>query len=156
MGPGEPRHRKATEWLAGATLPGLLILLAAAPRALAEDPRDIVFECPCSAEWVAGAEGQGTLQLSFGLRSHRATESGAFYLEFYGLEINQNGLERGQSTVGRLAANGVVQGLQRTSRQVPRPSGDARIGVGLYESSNGSADSSHFHEALTLWPVPGC
>ena len=43
--------------------------------------RDIVFECPCEAEYVAGEEGEGELTISFGIRSHRATTSGEIRLQ---------------------------------------------------------------------------
>ena len=58
---------------------GLLAVLAG--PALADDPRDIVFDCPCRAEWTAEPPGQsGQLTLTFGVRNFRATESGAVRL----------------------------------------------------------------------------
>ena len=54
-----------------------LALAAWAASAVANDPRDIVFDCPCSAEWVAGNPGEsGILTVTGDIRSHRAVESG--------------------------------------------------------------------------------
>ena len=55
----------------------LLIAFAAyAWSVAAGDRRDIVFDCPCSAEWVAAAAGdEGTLTLWAGVRNDRATQS---------------------------------------------------------------------------------
>ena len=54
-----------------------VLLVALAIPAIAGDPRDIVFDCPCSAEWTRRSpEDNGELALTFGLRSFRATESG--------------------------------------------------------------------------------
>ena len=60
--------------------PAALLAMAAAiigtPSALGADPRDVVFECPCQAEWVpTGSGDSGELTLHFGVRSFRATES---------------------------------------------------------------------------------
>ncbi|MCZ0952873.1 MAG: leucine-rich repeat domain-containing protein [Rhodospirillaceae bacterium] len=160
MGSGEPRHGKATEWLAVAALTGLLIFFACVPRAFAEEPRDIVFECPCSAEWVAGADGRGTLELSFGLHNFRATESGEVYLEYSSRLYTPTGYDDGpwygKSSVGRLTGNRIVEGLRRIgSVKSSRPSADAVIRVRLRESTNRGGVADRFHETLTLWPVPG-
>ena len=49
---------------------------------MAGDPRDIEFECPCQAEWVPDDSGMsGELTLNFGVRSHRATQSGEIRLQ---------------------------------------------------------------------------
>ncbi len=48
------------------------LTLAPALSSMAVDGRDIEFECPCRVEWE-----NGELALTFGLRSHSATESGA-------------------------------------------------------------------------------
>ena len=144
----------------GTALLGLLMFLAAAPRVSAGDPRDIVFECPCSAEWVAGADGRGTLELSFGLRSFRATESGDIVLRVESVDQNRDTITSityyYQSTVDRLAGNDLVEGLRRTGPpNQPRPSRNAFIRVGLRESTNSSRVSDRTHEELTLWPVLG-
>ncbi|MCY4060659.1 MAG: hypothetical protein OXG44_22005 [Gammaproteobacteria bacterium] len=41
------------------------------------DRRDIVFDCPCSAEWIPGEDGgPGALTLSATIRSYRVNASG--------------------------------------------------------------------------------
>ena len=155
----ESRQRRI-KVLCGTALLGLLMFLAVAPRALALDPRDIVFECPCSAEWVAGTDGRGKLELSFGLRSFRATGSGDIDLGIDSVEWTRLGfgdsIHYGTLNMGRLAGHGLVEGLRRTGpHEAPRPSRDSVIRVGLTESTSSSRVSDHFHEVLTLWPVPG-
>ena len=152
-------RQRGIEVVCGTALLGLLVFLAAAPRALAWDPRDIVFECPCSAEWVAGADGQGKLELTFGLRSFRATESGEIVLGLYSGAVNRSGLHNyvfhGDMTVSRLAGNGLIEELQRTSPyEGPQPSRNTVIRVRLHEFTNPNRDYYQFHEGLTLWPVP--
>ena len=57
------------------------LLTALGVPVLAEDPRDIVFDCPCRAEWTEGRPGEaGELTLTFGVRSFRGTESGELRL----------------------------------------------------------------------------
>ncbi|MCY3604482.1 MAG: leucine-rich repeat domain-containing protein [Gammaproteobacteria bacterium] len=153
-------HQRRIKVHCGTALLGLLVLLTSAPRALALDPRDIVFECPCSAEWVAGADGQGKLELSFGLRSFRATESGDIVPGIVSVERNRFGsgdsIHYGSLNMGRMAGNSLVEGLQRTGPyEGPRPSRDWVIHVVLWESTNTSRVSDRYHEVLTLWPVPG-
>ena len=156
----ETRQRRI-EVSCGTALLGLLIFLAAASSALAGDPRDIVFECPCSAEWVAGADGRGTLELSFGLRSFRATESGDIDLSINSIEWNRlgfgNTVRYGTLNMGRLAGNDLVEGLRRTGpKEGPLASRDAIIHVVLWESTTPSrVTDDRVHELLTLWPVPG-
>ena len=138
------------------TLLGLPIFLTAVPGALAGDPRDIVFECPCSAEWVAGDDGRGTLELTFGVRSFRATESGEIRVR-PSTFTSGNWVDRhGSITVDRLMADGHTGRLARmSSRQGPRPSVDAPIEFLLLEPTNTTSVLYRVHEVLTLWPVPG-
>ena len=148
------------KFFCGTAVLGLLIFLAAATRALALDPRDIVFECPCSAEWVAGADGRGTLELSFGLRSFRATGSGDIDLSIASVEWNRLGFGKsvhyGTLNMGRLAGNDLVEGFRRNGPyEGPLASRDAIIRVVLRESTNPSGVSGRIHEVLTLWPVAG-
>ena len=159
MSRGETYQRRI-KLFCGTALLGLLIFLGAAPGASAGDPRDIVFECPCSAEWVAGANGRGTLELSFGLRSFRATESGDIDLSISSVEWNRFGIGQsvgyGSLNMGRLAGNDLVEGLRRTGPyEGPLASRDAILRVVLRESTNTSRVSDRIHEVLTLWPVPG-
>ena len=153
-------RRRRIEVFFGTALLGLLIFLAAATRALALDPRDIVFECPCSAEWVAGADGSGKLELSFGLRSFRATGSGDVDLSIASVEWNRSGFGKsvhyGTLNMGRLAGNNLVEGFRRNGPyEGPLASRDAIIRVVLWESANVSRVTDRIHEVLTLWPVPG-
>lgn len=131
-----------------------LAFLVAAPWALAADPRDIVFECPCSAVWQAGADGQGKLVVSFGVRSFRATDSGEIHLQLPALSNNGWRYDYGKSTVGTLPGNGLVEGRRGiSSREGPRPS-DEVIRIELRESTDrSSSQSSYKHEELTLWRV---
>ena len=154
MSPGAPRHPQGKKRCGGAALLGLLIFLAAVPRALAMDPRDIVFECPCSAEWIASADGPGgKLELSFGVRSFRATESGEIYLDIRGLVNDRNRYYFGKSIVGRLSGNEFVGGLRQVgSHEAAQPSDNTVIAVSLRESTN-TTTGDRIHEKLILWPV---
>ena len=125
-------------------------LLACASLAIAGDRRDIVFDCPCSAEFIAGADGQkGTLQLSGGVRSLRAVESGELRLSARWWDGRNGG------AAGRLGA----KGHQRDEWSIPfdKPESGAAIEVHLLEETGRDADGAalwHQHEALALWPVP--
>ena len=151
--------------------PGLwwtLLAVLACP-AMADDPRDIVFDCPCRAEWTAGPPGEaGELTLTFGVRSFRATESGE-------LRLSEVDLQRGTSSVpdartesltpsvGRIPAGTVRSGEQR-SMAFGRPGAGEPIGVLLWERvaevpasvPGGNALRAHAWrraETLALWPV---
>ena len=153
--------------------PGLwwsLLAVLACP-ALADDPRDIVFDCPCRAEWTAGPPGEaGELTLTFGVRSFRATESGE-------VRLSQVDLQRGTSSVpdsrtesltpsvGRIPARTVRSG-QRRSMAFSRPSAGEPIGVLLWERvaevpasvPGGNALRARAWrraETLVLWPLAG-
>ena len=81
---------------------GLGLAVAAlvwASVAWAGDRRDIVFDCPCSAEWVAGEpDDAGILTVRGGIRSFRAVDSGELTLsqDWWGSE--------GSAILGRLPA----------------------------------------------------
>ncbi len=150
----ETPQRSINMFLAAALL-GPPLLLAGAHRALAWDARDIVFECPCSAEWVADAGGQGTLHLNFGVRSHRATESGHIHLGFYTGIDSDNDQGYGNAAVGRVSAGEHLNGLQLIAPvRRPRPAGESLVEIRLYESATAGGAEDSFHEWLTLWPVP--
>ena len=141
---------------------GLLTLLA--PAAQAGEPRDIVFECPCHAEWTAPEEGEtGTLALTFGVRSFRATESGELRLARVDPELWRGPPPSRGVSVGSVPG-GAVRSRER--RSIPYDEGDARepIGVLLWEragqipASVPSTSSLHWMawrrpEMLVLWPV---
>ena len=146
---------------------GLLAVLAF--PALADDPRDIVFECPCSAEWTAGATREmGQLTLTFGIRNFRATESGEVRLTEADPERRtalwpDEQTEAVSPSLGRIPA-GAVWSRERRSMAVERPNAGAPIGVQLWEKvaevppsiARGSAvrwRTWRRAETLALWPV---
>lgn len=152
-----------------ATLPSIvrcfvtLALCAATPMpaALAQDNRDVVFECPCHAEWVPGdSDGPGELTLTFGMRNLRASASGEVRL-LYSTSRGVSGLS-GWPPAGRIPAGTVLTGLGQT---VPfrRPESEQPISIRLYEQiaevPSGVEDEDkpgwHRSEELVLWPIPG-
>ena len=59
----------------------LAIAMIGALSTFGADQRDLVFECPCSAQWVATGSGSaGELTLHFGVRNFRASASGEMRL----------------------------------------------------------------------------
>ena len=129
----------------------LLGLLACTSLAVAGDRRDIVFDCPCSAEFVAGADGaKGTLRLTGGVRSLRAVESGPLRLS-----ANRWGEPVGASAVP-LPAHDRRRGEWEIS--LGAPAAGAVIEIHLFEEAGRIATDGglrwHQHEALALWPVP--
>ena len=69
----------------------LAIATIGTPFALGADQRDVVFKCPCSAEWVATGSGNaGELTLHFGVRNFRASETGELRVSFAaGLRVSR-------------------------------------------------------------------
>ena len=127
-----------------------MVLSAWTTAATAGERRDIVFECPCSAEWAAGADGEpGTLTLVGGIRSFRAVESGAL------LVVAFDG-SNDTAAVGSIAPRGLLRG--RWSIPFDRPEPDEVIELPLLEivgeGPNGETQR-HRHESLALWPAPG-
>lgn len=90
----------------------VLFAVAASWPALA---REIVFECPCTAEWVADPadpSGEaGELTLSFGMRSYRPVESGE-------LRVAEH---RGTYTIGGPRLNLDEKAFPSRSRPSGRP-----------------------------------
>ncbi len=127
-----------------------MALSAWTTAATAGDRRDIVFECPCSAEWAAGVDGEpGTLTLVGGIRSFRAVESGALLVPaFHGLND--------AAAVGSIAPRGLLRGRWPIPFDQPEP--DEVIELPLLEivgeGPNGETQW-HRHESLALWPAPG-
>ncbi len=140
------------------------LLAALALPALAGDPRDIVFDCPCSAEWTAGQPGTpGQLTLTFGVRSFRPTESGPLRLTRADLQQRerQSPTAQPESTapsLGPVPPRTIARRQQRTLT-FNRPPSTAPIGVALWErvaDPPGPADDDrawHWSETLALWPV---
>ena len=146
---------------------GLLAVLAG--PALADDPRDIVFDCPCRAEWTAEPPGQsGQLTLTFGVRNFRATESGAVRLSQVDLQLGTTAAPDARTesltpSVGRIPA-GTVRSGEQHSMAFGRPGAGDPIGVLLWERvaevpasiPMGSPLRAHAWrraETLVLWPM---
>ena len=133
----------------GRALFGGFLLGLCCTTAVAEDRRDLVFDCPCSASWVPDASGgSGVLTVSAGFRSHCATESGE-------VRISPTGWDgEDVATVGRLAGRGRVSGEWTLSLREPHP--DDVLELHVLEASGldpqGAAEVD-YHESLALWPV---
>ncbi|MCY4011656.1 MAG: leucine-rich repeat domain-containing protein [Gammaproteobacteria bacterium] len=129
----------------------LLVVLAAYAWSVAGgDRRDIVFDCPCSAEWLPdGTDGAGTLTLRAGIQSYRATQSADLQLSPVAWDPRQG------ASVGSLSGR---DGLRRDwSMDLPRPEVGAVVELHLLERvGEGSKGAGKWqrHEALALWPVP--
>ena len=157
-----------------AALLALALATIGMPSAFGGDPRDVVFDCPCSAEWVASGSGSaGELTLHFGVRSFRASVSGEVRLSLAaGLRVSRSvqatnsWQELSPSSwlpVGAIGPDDLLASLSRTFTMA-RPSPDNPILILLYEqaadvppstSRSESQRAWHRHEALALWPVPG-
>ena len=137
----------------------LAALLAVARPVAAGDPRDIVFECPCSAVWVpVGGDGaSGRLTLTFRLRSHRPTDSGEVWLRAV-RQTRQSSIfsEGADVSVGPVRARTVSAARNRTIT-AERLSTDQMWGVQLLEqlADGPSGPQLALRETLTLWPVSG-
>ena len=124
----------------------LSVIAALATWALAAngfeaERRDIVFDCPCSAERVAGVAGaSGTLMVRAGIRNLRATESGAVRLSTAGTTLLLRPIPARQTRRGRW------------SMAFGEPDPNAVVEVRLEEEPGLGAWTSH--ETLVLWPVP--
>ena len=118
-----------------------------ASAALSGERRDIVFDCPCSAEWVPDDSGEyGTWTVQAGVRSFRTSESGRVWLTVFGEKPARADVltER-----GRLNGPWVLEGIVG-----PGPS--SAIEVSLHEQVGEDAEGRPLaltHEFLTLWPV---
>ena len=138
-----------------------LLAMAVVAPAQAADPRDIVFDCPCSAEWTAGSTGEtGELTLTFGVRSFRATDSGEIWVAAAeGWWLIGSDAEVAGAYIGRVAAGVAVMGL-RLSIAFDRPSPDTVIQVAMVERAGqtpvdiGTVHQSwRLKEYLSLWPT---
>ena len=149
--------------MAGVRLALLMVTLAVAPLALAGEARDIVFVCPCQAEWAPTVEGEGELTLTFGVRSHRATRSGEVWL-LGPWALGDQWSVRLSSTKVALGAVQAREELTRQRRSVKasRPEPGARLMFELQErvadrpstvAAHERVPEGHRQEQLTLWPV---
>ena len=156
-----------------AALLALAIAILATPSALAADQRDVVFVCPCSAEWAATGSGtSGELTLHFGVRNFRASESGEVRLSSaWNLRVSRSATEplewreyspRLWIPVGRIAPETTLANQSRTFT-LSRPAADRPLLILLREQAaeppagalpTSSDRAWHRHEGLTLWPVP--
>ena len=159
------------------TKPAALLALAVAtigtPSTFGADQRDIVFECPCSAEWVATGSGfAGELTLHFGVRSFRASASGEMRLSLAAdLRVSrsvtgdvswQELSSASWLPVGAIGPEAVLASQSRTFTMA-RPAPHDPILILLYEQAAGVPPGTsrreaqrawHRHEGLALWPVP--
>ena len=140
------------------------LLAALALPAVAGDPRDVVFDCPCSAEWTAGRPGApGQLTLTFGVRSFRPTESGPLRLTRADIQQRerQSPTAQPESTAPSLDPLPplVTPPRQQRTLTFDRPPTSRPIGVALWErvaDPPGPVDDDrawHWSETLALWPV---
>ena len=146
-----------------------LALALAWPTFAGGEPRDVVFDCPCRAEWTAGVGDEGRLTLEFGVRSHRATESGEIRLvsqrpgelppsssiRFYEW---RSGVASAPS-VGPVAGGVRLSGERRELRSVMPASGEAILVLMLEKvgSRAHQADPDpewRVRDAIALWPAP--
>ena len=163
-----PTRRRPPERRRGLSLAfprGVLLsaALACAPPVMAGDARDIVFYCPCSAEWRAGSSGDaGQLTLRFGIRSFRATDGAGMRLvpqspaappTAHQSDYGPSRVSPSWPSVGRVPAGTTVPD-RRAAMPLDRPEHGAPIKILLYEESGPSSRGWLLHEALTLWPAP--
>ncbi|MDE0040259.1 MAG: hypothetical protein OXU77_22255 [Gammaproteobacteria bacterium] len=134
---------RQSAWCFAAVATGFAFAAGAGER------RDIVFDCPCAAEWVAGEEGEpGTLTLTGGILSLRATESGE-------IRVSVGAGEAESAALGPLPARGRLQDEWRLAL-VEAETG-AVVELELEETVGAGPDGAprwHPHETLALWPVP--
>lgn len=141
---------------------------------MAWTPRDIVFECPCKAEWVPSVTGKtGEMVLTFGVRSYRATRSGEVRLEpkEHWEPPHHPNLYRARDPstwtyIGAIPAGALRTGLQRALSHA-RPPPDTPVAFSLQErrgnappsSGTGPVRTDRFWwalgETLVLWPASG-
>ena len=135
----------------GRVLLAAAVLAACCASAMANSRRDIVFDCPCSAEWVADETGEsGILTVRAGIRSFRSTETGEVQLVYSGER------EAAEASVGTLAPRASVSGQWA----IPAFKSDLEnvLKIQVWEESALRPDESPAwrwsREALALWPVP--
>ncbi|MCY4121395.1 MAG: hypothetical protein OXG72_10800, partial [Acidobacteria bacterium] len=136
-------RERLSAWRFAAVAAGFAFAAAAGER------RDIVFDCPCAAEWVAGEDGEpGTLTLTGGIRSLRATASGE-------IRVSVGVGESESASLGPLPPRGRSQDEWRVA--LVEAGTDAVVELQLEEAVGAGPDGAarwHRHETLALWPVP--
>ena len=130
---------------------GVCAALALAWPGLAGEPRDIVFDCPCRAEWTAGPGDGGELTLEFGVRSHRATESGEVRLD-----AQSKSEPEPATSLGRVGGGIRRSGERRVLRSETPTSGGAIVvrlleNIGSREPRAGPESEWRARDAITLW-----
>ena len=143
-----------------------VVALAVASSAFAGESRDIVFDCPCRGEWTAGPDDGGRLTLDFGVRSHRATDSGDIRL----VSLNVRDFTNGQyseswstevesaPSLGSVAGGIRLSGERRVLRSETPTTGEA-IAVLILERldsrapQGGSESEWEVRDVLALWPL---
>ena len=159
--------------LARAVLTFLVLASVGTPSALGEDTRDVIFECPCQAEWApADSGGSGELTVHFGVRNFRAAESGEVRLslaENLRVPRSVTGAIAWREfsparwvPVGSVAPETILADQSRTF-SLRRPGADGPILIFLHErvaelppkeEAARPLRAWHRHESLALWPVP--
>ena len=139
-----------------------LVVLCSLP-ALAGDPRDLVFECPCRAEWTAGQQGEvGELTLTFGLRSFRSVDSGELVVTVDGQFPDQGGLSLGHISAGAVRL-GALASMPHGQRSEGEPIGvwlwekaaQAPVSIAIAEAGGLSRRGWRHAETLTIWAMAG-
>lgn len=127
-----------------------IVLAICYSSASAADRRDIVFDCPCTAEWVADEIGEaGVLTIQAVFRSYRFTESGELRLSSRWWD------GRDGASVGLLPPAASVAG--EWAIRMSKPDVENVLKLHLLEESARDSEGNpkwHRHEALALWPVP--
>ena len=146
-----------------------LALAALAPQAALgqpKAPRDIVFECPCSAVYSPAEDGSGgAVEVDFNVRSFRDSRSMGLGLQTqYGRGVTVDADYEGRALV-------FPDGVPALSRLSPPVGGSAPaalpylVGSGALhshlvefyggQSAEGVGGNWAVLDSLTLWPVPG-
>ena len=159
--PLAPRVRRPA---VGGRVAWTVLLVALALPAIAGDPRGIVFDCPCRAEWAPGGPGEnGELALTFGVRSFRTTESGDLRIVQF---VPQTRGYYSAVTQSEAAAPFVppvppmtVSDRRTRTIALNRPHAGEPIGLALWErvgetpAGVRAPQAWHRHEGLVLWPA---
>ncbi len=129
---------------------GTVLLVMLCTPAIARDRRDVVFDCPCSANWVANEIGRlGVLTVSAGFRSHRATASGEVRISLSRFLVDE------ATIVGQLPGRMRISGEWVLTAIEPDP--DDVLELHVFEAPGLDPHGStqwHYHESVALWPVP--
>ena len=141
---------------ASTKIAGAVLAAALAAHVWAAGNRDIVFDCPCSAELTVSEDGwkPGVLTLTGGIRSFRAVESGELKLSFYRTPW--------ETTIGAAPAKGKFA-VSRTWTLLPymMPTPDKPMKLRLKEDVGARLRLEEDVgvqlrlDELVLWPAPG-